>query len=81
MTYSGPLRSLVPNVAIRFSIRATEFFKPVAPCACFGRGKGVSDSLRRHPLIKSDFSPAKCARVSMSLAGQNLHLVVRLMVA
>jgi hypothetical protein len=55
----------------------------------FGREKGVCDKLQRHPLIDPMFSLSSplpsgeglgVSAISMSLARQNLHLVIPLMV-
>ena len=76
---------LVPTVTGRFSTRATEFFARFLG-ACYslrflGREKGVCDKLRRHPLIDPIFRPHYSPRrrgkaLSISLARQNLHLVI-----
>lgn len=77
----GSLRSLVPNVATRFSMWMAVFIT-CHLCACFGREKGVRDKLQRHPLIYPIF-PSFCplpgrrrSSVSVPFARENLHLVV-----
>ncbi len=77
-----PLRLSCPSrYHLDFDNEQHSFFKPVTPCAYFGREKGVCDKLQRHPLINPIFepqpSPERRGKVlSAPFARGNLHLVI-----
>src|SRR5688500_1379415 len=62
------------------------FLNSVAPCACFGRKKGVCDKLQRHPLINPLFRPHLSPFwwrevLSAPFARGNLRLVISYVIA
>ena len=53
------------------------FFKPVTPCACFGREKGVNDVTPEASADRSDFLASLFSKaISAPFARGNLHLVI-----